>query len=159
MAASNPHLHQAGAIPYTVLDGEIRILLVTSRGSGRWLIPKGNIDPGLTPAQAAAKEAYEEAGIRGTITTDTPLGFFTSFKTLKSGKEKPVTIEVYALLVDKQLKRWPEVRQREACWMSANDAARAVKEPGLTQLLLRLKDILEGGDTPRPNIPSGDRIH
>src|SRR5262249_32651877 len=61
-------LHQAGAIPYAIVDGEVRVLLVTSRGSGRWLIPKGNIDPGLTPAEAAAKEAYEEGGIRGRIT-------------------------------------------------------------------------------------------
>lgn len=146
MAASGTDLlHQAGAIPYSVIDGEVQVLLITSRGSGRWLIPKGNIDPGLTPAQAAAKEAYEEAGIRGTITTDTPLGFFTSFKSLKSGEEKPVTVEVYALLVDRQLKRWPESKQREACWMSATDAARSVKEPGLTRLLLRLVEIFEPG--------------
>ncbi|MGH7125071.1 MAG: NUDIX hydrolase, partial [Stellaceae bacterium] len=126
MAASQTDvLHQAGAIPYAVIDGEVQVLLVTSRGSGRWLIPKGNIDPGLTPAQAAAKETYEEAGIRGKIATDTPLGFYTSFKTLKSGEEKPVTVEVYALLVDRQLKRWPEARQRGTCWMSANEAARS----------------------------------
>ena len=57
-----------------------------------------------------------------------------------------MTVEVYALLVDKQLKRWPERKQREVCWMSADDAAKSVKEPGLTQLMLRLKDILELGD-------------
>ncbi len=144
MAASpTEFLHQAGAIPYSVVDGEVQVLLVTSRGSGRWLIPKGNIDPGLTPAEAAANETYEEAGIRGKIAGDTPLGFFTSFKTLKSGEEKPVTVEVYALLVDRQLKRWPEARQRECCWMSAIEAARSVKDPGLARLLIRLKEIME----------------
>lgn len=147
MAASQSDiLHQAGAIPYSVINGEVQVLLVTSRGSGRWLIPKGNIDPGLTPAEAAAKETYEEAGIRGKIATDTPLGFFTSFKTLKSGEERPVTVEVYALLADRQLKRWPEARQREACWMSATDAAKSVKDPGLALLLLRLKEIMERSD-------------
>lgn len=147
MAASHTNLlHQAGAIPYAIVDGEVQVLLVTSRGSGRWLIPKGNIDPGFTPAQAAVKEAYEEAGIRGKITTDMPLGFFTSFKTLKSGEEKPVTVEVYALRVDRQLKRWPEAREREACWMSASDAARSVKEPGLARLLQRLDEIMEQGN-------------
>lgn len=145
--------------PYTIIDGEVRFLLVTARGSGRWLIPKGNIDAGLTPAQAAAKEAYEEAGIRGKITTDTPLGFFTSFKALKSERKRPVTVEVYALLVDRQLKRWPEREQREVCWMSADDAAKSVKEPGLTQLMLRLKGILKLGDTPLSNILSSDRFH
>jgi 8-oxo-dGTP pyrophosphatase MutT (NUDIX family) len=136
-------LHQAGAIPYAVVDGQLRVLLVTSRGSGQWLIPKGNIDSGLTPAQAAAKEAYEEAGVRGEITTDTPIGFFPHFKTLKTGEEQPVTVEVYALVVARQLKRWPEARQRQACWMSADGAAGLVKQPGLSRLLLRLKEIIQ----------------
>jgi 8-oxo-dGTP pyrophosphatase MutT (NUDIX family) len=156
MASKTGILHQAGAIPYSVVDGEVQVLLVTSRGSGRWLIPKGNIDPGLTPAQAAAKETYEEAGIRGTIATDTPLGFFTAFKTLKSGEEKPVTVEVYALLVDRQLKRWPEARQREARWMSAIDAARSVREPGLAHLLLRLREIMEAEDAAAVEKHAGD---
>jgi 8-oxo-dGTP pyrophosphatase MutT (NUDIX family) len=159
LAIRAPHLHQAGAIPYAIIDGEVRVLLITARGSGRWLIPKGNIDPGLTPAQAAAKEAYEEAGIRGKITTDAPLGFFTSFKAAKSVEAKrPVTVEVYALLVDKQLKRWPERKQREVCWMSADDAANSVKEPGLTQLLLRLKEILEPEDLSRLAVALDDDI-
>jgi uncharacterized protein len=145
-ASPSDILHQAGAIPYSLIDGEVQVLLVTSRGSGRWLIPKGNIDDGLTPAEAAAKETYEEAGIRGRIVTDTPLGFFTSFKTLKTGEERPVTVEVYALLVDRQLKRWPEAKQREACWMSATEAANSVKDPGLALLLLRLKEIIETRD-------------
>lgn len=156
-ASPSDVLHQAGAIPYSLINGEVHVLLVTSRGSGRWLIPKGNIDPGLTPAEAAAKETYEEAGIRGKIATDTPLGFFTSFKTLKSGEEKPITVEVYALLVDRQLKRWPEAGEREACWMSADDAARSVREPGLARLLLRLKEILESGDVAGAGrLPSDD---
>jgi len=142
-------LHQAGAIPYAIVDGEVRVLLVTSRGTGRWLIPKGNIDPGLTPAEAAAKEAYEEAGIRGRIATETPLGFFTYFKALKSGEQRPATVEVYALFVRRQLKRWPEGKQRSARWMSADAAARSVKEPGLSRLILRLKEILEPEDGPK----------
>ena len=156
MAAPSDVLHQAGAIPYSLINGEVHVLLVTSRGSGRWLIPKGNVDPGLTPAEAAVKETYEEAGIRGKITTDIPLGFFTAFKTLKTGEEKPITVEVYALLVDRQLKRWPEARQREARWMSAIDAAKSVKDPGLARLLIRLKEIIEETDTCGSKKLSGD---
>lgn len=156
MAASPSHvLHQAGAIPYAIVDGELRVLLVTSRGSGQWLIPKGNIDPGMAPAEAAAKEAYEEAGIRGTIAADIPLGFFTYFKTLKSGVEQAVAVEVYALLVARQLKRWPEARQREACWMSVQDAARSVKQPGLARLLLRLMEIVDPGSPSAVENPLG----
>ena len=60
-----------------------------------------------------------------------------------------MTVEVYALLVARQLKRWPERKQREVCWMSPHDAANSVKEPGLTQLLLRLEEILESEDCSR----------
>ena len=142
--ATDGLLHQAGAIPYSVVDGELRVLLVTSRDTGRWLIPKGNIDHGLTPSQAAAKEAYEEAGVRGRITTSLPLGFYTYLKNLKSGKTQATTVEVYALLVEQQLKNWPERTQRKLSWFSTRTAAGLVQEQGLARLLLRLKEITAG---------------
>jgi 8-oxo-dGTP pyrophosphatase MutT (NUDIX family) len=73
-------LRQAGAIVYRTIENEVRVLLVASRDTGRWVIPKGHIDAGLTPAQAAAREAYEEAGIKGTIRASFPLGFFSYLK-------------------------------------------------------------------------------
>ena len=60
-----------------------------SRDTGRWIIPKGNINNRVTPAQAAQKEAYEEAGVKGTITSSIPLGFYTYFKILASGEAQP----------------------------------------------------------------------
>lgn len=132
-------LQQAGAIPYSLIDGEIRVMLVTSRDTGRWLIPKGYVDPGLTPAAAAAKEAYEEAGIKGVMETMTPLGFFTYFKKRKSGLESPASVQVFLLRVDKQCKKWPEMKQRKFAWFSPAEAAQLVKEPGLSALLLRLE--------------------
>jgi 8-oxo-dGTP pyrophosphatase MutT (NUDIX family) len=139
--ATDELLHQAGAIPYSVVDGEVRVLLVTSRDTGRWLIPKGNIEHGLIPSQAAEKEAYEEAGVRGRITTALPLGFFTYLKNLKSGKTRATTVEVYALLVEQQLKNWPERTQRKLSWFSTRTAAELVQEQGLARLLLRLEEI------------------
>jgi 8-oxo-dGTP pyrophosphatase MutT (NUDIX family) len=72
--------HQAGIIAYRVKGGAIQVLLITSRDTGRWIIPKGNISSGSTPAEAAEREAFEEAGIKGTLVGSSPLGFYTYFK-------------------------------------------------------------------------------
>jgi len=133
-------LRQAGAIPFTNNDDDLRVLLITSRDTGRWVIPKGGVKLGQTALQAAEAEAYEEAGIKG-IAQSTPLGIYTYGKRLNAGVVMPTTVEVFALHVTKQLKNWPERAQRRFEWMSAFDAAAAVEEPGMKLLLLRLAEI------------------
>ncbi len=133
---------QAGVIPYVLKKGEVRVLLVTSRDTGRWVIPKGNIGSGRTAAEAGAKEALEEAGVEGRITSSIPLGFFPYFKTLPSGEGRATTVEVYPLLVTKQRKTWPEKDQRRTCWVPAWEAARLVEEPGLARMMIRLIEIV-----------------
>jgi 8-oxo-dGTP pyrophosphatase MutT (NUDIX family) len=61
-------------------------LFVTSCDTGKWIIPKGNVKPGTSPAKAAAQEALEEAGVKGIIVSSTPLGMYTCFKQLRSGE-------------------------------------------------------------------------
>jgi 8-oxo-dGTP pyrophosphatase MutT (NUDIX family) len=95
VAATNPILHQAGVIAYRIQDGKVRVLLMTSRDTGRWIIPRGNIKPGVTPCRAAEQEAYEEAGVRGTILGSNPLGMYTYSKKLPSGEARAATVEVY----------------------------------------------------------------
>jgi 8-oxo-dGTP pyrophosphatase MutT (NUDIX family) len=136
-AATDLMLHQAGAIAYRVLDGEVKMLLVTSRDTGRWIIPKGNIKPGATPCEVALKEAYEEAGVRGDITGSIPLGTYTYLKQLKSGEARAATVEVYLLRVKKRLKKWPERSQRKLSWVSTKEAVSLAEEPGLVPLLVR----------------------
>ena len=133
-------LRQAGAIPFQHGADGLRVLLITSRGSGRWVIPKGGIEKGFTPAQAAEREAYEEAGVIGTI-SELPLGVFTYDKRLSSGVLRPAAVEVYALRVEQKLKKWPERKERQLKWMSIADAARLVKERGMRLLLLRLQEV------------------
>lgn len=153
-------LQQAGAIPYSLVDGELRILLVTSRDTGRWLIPKGHVDRGFTPAAAATQEAYEEAGIRGTLDSDLPLGFFTYFKKRKSGADHPASVQVFLLRVEKQCKKWPEMHQRKLAWFSPQEAAQLVKEPGLATLLLRLTEVLlQGGGNDDAAMDPGLSVH
>ena len=85
-------LPQAGVIAYRIRRGVVQVLLMTSRDTGRWIIPKGNIKPGTTPSKAAAQEAFEEAGVKGTIVSSTPLGVYTYAKKLGSGEARSATV-------------------------------------------------------------------
>jgi 8-oxo-dGTP pyrophosphatase MutT (NUDIX family) len=143
VAATTPILHQAGVIPYRILDGKVQVLLLTSRDSGRWIIPKGNINGNATPAKAAEKEAYEEAGVKGTITSSIPLGIYTYSKIVASGEARPAAVEVYLLRVKDRLKKWPEKGERKLSWVSTKEAVRLVEEPGMVPLLRRLMEFEE----------------
>jgi 8-oxo-dGTP pyrophosphatase MutT (NUDIX family) len=140
VTATNTTLHQTGVIAYRIVGGKVRVLLVTSRDTGRWIIPKGNIDAGTIPADAAAKEAYEEAGIKGAIASPLPLGIYTYFKKLQSGEVRAASVEVYLLRVKERLKRWPEKGERKLSWVSTKEAVRLIEEPGVVPLLLRLTE-------------------
>jgi 8-oxo-dGTP pyrophosphatase MutT (NUDIX family) len=149
----NNILRQAGAIPFRHDQEGLRVILIMSRDTGRWVIPKGNIEKTQTAAQAAALEAYEEAGVKGTI-SEIPLGLFTYSKRLSSGALRPTTVEVYALQVKKQLKKWPERRQRQYKWMPVCEAEKLVDEPGMIILLRRLEQIeAEKVATVKPKLP------
>ena len=136
-------LTQAGAIPYRIAEGKVEVLLVTSRDTGRWVIPKGHVEDGMTPQTAACQEAWEEAGVSGEITTSMPLGFVPYLKRLKNGDTCGASIAVYPLLVDKQKNKWQERGERTRAWFAIGEAAKLVNEPALTALLLRLEEILE----------------
>jgi 8-oxo-dGTP pyrophosphatase MutT (NUDIX family) len=126
------------------VDGEVRVLLMTSRETGRWIIPKGNIEPGSTPSQSAEREAYEEAGVRGVVVGSMPLGFYTYFKKLGSGEVRAATVEVYLLRVTERLRKWPEKGERRVSWVSTDVAIELVAEPGIAPLLRRLAEFEEG---------------
>jgi 8-oxo-dGTP pyrophosphatase MutT (NUDIX family) len=106
-----------------VSDGRgLEVLLVTSRRSSRWLIPKGWPMLGKTLAAAAAQEAYEEAGVRGRIDPQ-PLGSFRHRKQHEILGAMKVSILVHGLAVEQELPVWPEIGQRERQWVSLEAAA------------------------------------
>jgi len=142
-------LPQAGVIAYRIRRGEVQVLFVTSRDTGRWIIPKGNIKPGTSPSQAAAQEAFEEAGVKGTIVSSTPLGIYTYFKQLKSGEIRAAAVEVFLLQVKKQLKKWPEKGERKLAWVSVKKAVSLIEEPGVVPLLDRLSEVEGTDDDPK----------
>jgi 8-oxo-dGTP pyrophosphatase MutT (NUDIX family) len=129
-------IRQAGALPFRKEIAGLRVLLITSRQSGRWVIPKGNIDKGFSPAEAAAQEAFEEAGLCG-IVGARPIGTYQYAKRLRGGRTQAAIVDVFTLDVVKQVKKWPEQGERSFEWMDPLAAAQAVQEPGLAEILRR----------------------
>src|SRR5262245_29246814 len=114
-------------------DGSHQVLLVTSRGSGRWIIPKGWPVKRLKDHQAAAREAEEEAGVSGKVKSK-PIGNYTYPKIDGSGA-RPLRVSVYLLSVSRERRRWPERDERRRAWFPVHMAAREVSEPGLRTLI------------------------
>ena len=114
--------------------GKHKILLITSRGSGRWIIPKGWPMNGQTPAAAAVQEAWEEAGVRGT-TAGQCLGLYSYQKQSRRAAPLPIVVMVYPLAVTDMVDEFPEQGQRQRKWFSPKKAAGKVQEPELARIL------------------------
>lgn len=129
---------QCGALCWREVKGKVQVLLVTSRDTGRWVIPKGWLIPGLDEPGSAAREAWEEAGVKGDIAPE-PLGWFIYDKVLSRDgpvpDAVPCTVAVFALKVDDLARRFPEASQRRLRWFSVAKAAQKVDEPGLQALI------------------------
>jgi len=117
------------------------VMLVTSRETRRWVIPKGWTAGRLKPHAAAEREAYEEAGIVGRI-GKTAIGRYDYQKRLKGDDTVTCTVDVFLFEVRQQRKRWPEQGEREGRWFTPADAAGAVDEPDLAALIRGLDAIV-----------------
>ena len=124
---------QFAALCYRIKDDKLQFCIVTSRRSKRWIVPKGWPMHGETPMDAAATDAFEEAGVRGKI-YPRPIGVFIYYK-VRSQDELPCMAVVYPLTVKKILKRWPEDRERERKWVSRKKAAQMVDDPELSVII------------------------
>ncbi|SNT07123.1 TIGR00153 family protein [Sphingomonas laterariae] len=109
-------------------------MLITSRDTGRWVIPKGNPIRGLDPHRAAAHEAFEEAGITG-IPCPSALGSYRYRKRKKSGEARTARVAVFPLAFLAQAEEWPEQEERETRWFSLGEAAELVDEPQLKEMI------------------------
>ena len=125
---------QVAALPWRLTDEGRQILMITSRETRRWVIPKGGRMVGKTDPEAAAQEAMEEAGVRGEM-DQISIGVFRYAKGLKDGGVRQCVVSVYPLQVLVQLGAWPEAHQRERRWMSLSEAADLVHEPDLAALI------------------------
>jgi len=118
----------------------MEVMLVTSRETRRWIIPKGWPHEGRAPHDSAAREAYEEAGVVGRVRRH-PLGSFSYEKRLSTGGVVVCKVHVFALEVRRQSRTWPERHEREVKWLLPGQAAKAVKEPMLAKIIRRLARI------------------
>lgn len=137
---------QYAAVPYRRRqDGTTEVMLVTSRETKRWVIPKGWPIGGAKPHASAAREALEEAGVVGR-TDPGSIGAYHYVKRLKNGNTTRCKVEVFPLEVKSQRKRWREKGERRARWFELVSAAQAVREPGLRRLLRNLDTLLPNGE-------------
>jgi 8-oxo-dGTP pyrophosphatase MutT (NUDIX family) len=130
-----PERLQFAALCYRGHGDRTQILLITSRDTGRWVLPKGWQIKGLDSAGSAMREAWEEAGVRAGRASKSPLGEFVYGKTLPGDWSIPVRTLVYAVEVAELLDDYPEVTQRRRVWVNPEEAADMVNEPGLKDLL------------------------
>jgi 8-oxo-dGTP pyrophosphatase MutT (NUDIX family) len=128
---------QVGAAPVRIIDDTVRVLLVTSRETRRWIIPKGWPMPGLSDRDAAAREAREEAGVVGTVTRR-PFGTYSYLKRL-ADRFEVCRVKVYILDVEVELDDWREQTERAKGWFRLQDAADLVDEPELKTLLMSMR--------------------
>jgi 8-oxo-dGTP pyrophosphatase MutT (NUDIX family) len=125
---------QFAALPYRIRKGAPQILMITSRGTQQWIIPKGWPMEGFKPHKAAAQEAWEEAGILGKIDKHS-VGQFRYRKTRGPLRGQKIRVMAFALQVDKLAKHFPEAGQRRRKWMSPKKAAKHIRIPELAKLV------------------------
>jgi 8-oxo-dGTP pyrophosphatase MutT (NUDIX family) len=129
--------NQNGALCWRMHRGRVEVLLITSRDTGRWILPKGWPEPGLHGAEGAALEAWEEAGVVGEVSGEA-LGVYCYDKLLRPGHALPCIVTVFPLRVSQLRRRFPERGERRRKWFTAEKAARKVGEPDLRAILQSL---------------------
>ncbi len=130
-----PKRMQVAALCYRDRPEGREVLVITSRDTGRWIIPKGWPMRGKESSEAALQEAWEEAGVRKGKASDTPVGHFSYRKRKAAGWSQPVKTLVYPIEVKQLADRFPEANQRQRKWVSQFEAANLVHEPELKDLL------------------------
>ncbi|MEM1273482.1 MAG: NUDIX hydrolase [Pseudomonadota bacterium] len=125
---------QFAALCYRRRKSGLEVLLLTSRDTGRWIIPKGWPINGRSPAETAAQEAWEEGGVKGKM-RDVCLGLYSYEKSFERGNDLPVAVAVFPIEVARLSDRYPEAGARKRRWFTPKKAAARVKETGLKQII------------------------
>ncbi|WP_039020083.1 NUDIX hydrolase [Halocynthiibacter namhaensis] len=127
---------QFGSLCYRRHQGRLQVLLISSRGVGRWVVPKGWPMDGKTPSEAASVEAFEEAGVKGKV-YETVLGLYSTMREASGNSDEliPCIVAIFPLKVKQVLKDYPEVNERSRQWFSPKKAASLVDEPELAQII------------------------
>lgn len=132
-----PARRQSGVLPYRSHSKGIQVLLITSRSTGAWIVPKGKVEPHLSPRDSALKEAWEEAGIHGEVH---PKPVF-AWEYRKGDTHVP--IDLFPMRVSSTASIWPEYLDRKRKWMSLDKAIEKVADPSLKGLLRSLPKVID----------------
>lgn len=132
---ARPRLLQVAGLCLRGTGKNRKVLMITSRGTGRWIIPKGWPIAGKSGPEAALTEAWEEAGVKKAEADPSPIGSYFYDKVMDSGVPVPVDVHVYLLHVEKLVDDYPETAERKRKWMRPRQAAKLVAEPELRVLL------------------------
>ncbi|MCC5876080.1 MAG: NUDIX hydrolase [Candidatus Sumerlaeia bacterium] len=138
-----PARRQSGVLPYRSHSKGIQVLLITSRSTGAWIVPKGNVEPYLSPRDSAMKEAWEEAGIQGEIH---PKPTVLTWEYRKG--DSHVAIDLFPMRVKETASIWPEFLDRKRKWMSLSKAIEKVEDPSLKGLLRTLPKMISSIKAP-----------
>lgn len=133
-----PTLKQVGAIPLRKTNGTLEVLLVTSRETGRWIIPKGWPSKRMSDNAAAAREARQEAGVTGKVSQKVYGNY--RYRKIDKGNVRLIDVSVFLLWVKKEKKNWREKTERQRSWFDIETASKKVREPKLRVLLAELSD-------------------
>jgi len=134
-------IRQSAVLAWRIRKKRMEVALVTSLDTGRWVLPKGHVERGMTPRESAAAEAYEEAGLYGTVGKQ-PIGEYDYQKTeLKGGGH--CRVEVFPMKVRRAVSNWPEKKLRKRKWMPLETAADSVTEEALSTLMLEFGGTVE----------------
>ena len=125
--------NQACAVPYQISDGMVEVVLVTSRRKRDFIFPKGVIERNQTPAETAVQEAYEEAGVKGTVTAELTTITYPKWNSM-------CTANVFALKVSDVLENWPEKEKRDRIIVSVEDASTLINRPEMEAALRAFKE-------------------
>lgn len=134
-------IQQVAVIAYDDSEAPCKVVLVTSMSRHRWVLPKGHIDRGHTPRQAAIQEAYEEAGVEGRVGKQ-EAGHYVYTKP-DDPENSRYAVTVFTMKVTAILETWPEIHARRRTWMTFDEAAAAVDEDELKAILLNVTKRLE----------------
>jgi 8-oxo-dGTP pyrophosphatase MutT (NUDIX family) len=132
-------MHRVGIIPFDTRDSDVALLFVTSQTRGRWILPKGRIEPGETHVQACLREGFEEAGVTGVVLEDFPITVLVTKQTATGKREVPVTY--YPFIVTEQFDDWPEKDRRQRHWALIEDAPRVAYREDLLPLIKQFGDL------------------
>ncbi len=134
--------NQIASLCYREKNEKLRILLITSKRSRRWIIPKGWKIDKMSNRKSAALEAWEEAGAQGRV-SEKLIGTYYYRKKVTSDDFKTCAVKVFALNVAAIKKKFPERGQRKVKWVTPNEAILLVAEPELKNLIRKFTKKLE----------------